>query len=188
MVVNLENPLKEGGDQQGVVAFAGKRDKRQRVEKVGCVTFYIEKSGFGGKIIGWESSEPINHIEIPSLGFICLGISDECIDGTDIESITLPRDKEDIFLYSDYNYTRVKKIIIPKQAKCFKKSGIFRDEALGDLREIEFEDPCGWGVDKNIIDDPEKMCDYVLRSCKNSQYGLTLKKTFLNRVRYWLGL
>ncbi len=187
----MDSKISKEKQKQGIVAFAGKVDGSARygysgvkIVEIGSVTYYIEEGGIAGTIIGWESTEPINHLNIPSIGYIQLRI--DCLKGTEIESITLQRNKETLYLSSDY--TRVKKIIIPKEAKSFKIHGISRYETLGDIREIEFEAPCGWGIKKEIIADPKKTYEYILEQARDSKYDIELKKTLSNKISYWLGL
>lgn len=198
MSVSKIEKITEEKEKQGIVAFAGRVDGRGgelglskgvKVYKIGSITYYIDEYEYQGNIIGWESTELINHIDLPSipnLGYMQIAIKKDCLKGTEIESITLQRNRKDLRLSQDYQ--NVKKVIIPKEAKKVKIHRILSFDTLGDIREIEFEAPCGWGIKKDIIADPKKTYEYILEQGKNSKYDIVLEKTLSNRISYFLGL
>lgn len=175
---------------RGIVAYAGKIDGKDyqgescKIETIGDVVFYIEKSNYGFHLIGWESKKAITHLELPSR---VRGIKEECLKNTSIKSVTFPRTMKSISYNisgrTDLNLgiNRVEKIVIPKETVEFSA----RYCLLGSIEEIEFEDPCGWGVSKKIITDPKKMYEYFLES----EYGVTLKKSnsIIRKILYKLG-
>ena len=73
----------------------------------------------------------------------------------------------------------VQKIVIPKETEAFWA----KPELMGSIREVEFEDPCGWGVSKRIINDPKKMYEYIVKKGE-----VQLHKSFINKIKYKLGL
>lgn len=194
MSVSKIEKIIEEKEKQGIVAFGGKVDGNVRYGQescqkvtIGCLTFYIEENCYLGKVIdakviGWESTEPINHIEMPTTE-VFMTFDEEMLESTGIESVTLSRKtKHSIFPWS---WKHAKKIIIPKETKRFEVKNFVR---MKELREIEFEDPCGWGVSKKIINDPSKMREYLIEIGEGRNYPTILEKTFLNKIRYWLGL
>ena len=177
---------------KGFVVAAGKTDSEEyKTLKEGVVTFYLGKDNYGiDSIVGWGSTEPIKHLEIPSGEFT--NIDDRCLVDTGIESITLPR-SEVFVLYAEvanidgapkygyYGPTCIKKVIIPKETKFFASNKDILESSS--ITEIEFEDPCGWGVKKKIITDPKKMYNYLING-----YRVKLRKSTINRIKYKLGL
>ena len=164
-------------ESRHVVVYGGETNaKKYKTYKKGSVTFYIEG---GSHLAGWESTEMIDCLELPaSISYV----PDDCLKH--IDSVMLPRrmecisywrpDRLDLFITNS-----VKKIVIPKETVRFNA----KLSMLGSIGEIEFEDPCGWGVSQKIITDPKKMYEYIVEKGE-----VQLHKSFLKKILYKLGL
>lgn len=176
---------------RGIVAYAGRVDGKDkygndcRVETVGDVTFYFEVNEYYGSLylVGWESTKALTHLNLPLLKLDL--VTEECLKNTCIKSVMFPRsmkyvgywrrERGDLYL----GIRDVQKIVIPKETESFSA----KPELMGSIREIEFEDPCGWGVSKKIITDPKKMYEYIVKKGE-----VQLHKSFINKIKYKLGL
>ena len=122
-------------------------------------------------------------MELPSK--VC-DIDEICLKNTSIKSVMFPRTMKSISYLilgrTDLNLgiTKVDRIVIPKETVGF--SACCR--LLGSIEEIEFEDPCGWGVSEKIITDPKKMYEYIL-----DKESVTLHKSnsIIRKILYKLG-
>ena len=167
----IDKKLEEGNARKsrGIVAFAGRVDGKDnngkdcKVEKIGDVTYYLQKTSDGRFFpIGWESTNEIVHLDLSHYE----DIHSDCLENPKIECVTFPRYMKTISYLrecrADLNLgiTSVKKIIIPKEICEFSAAS----ENMGSIREVEFEDPCGWGVRKKIITDPKKMYEYIFKN------------------------
>ncbi len=139
-------------------------------------------------LVGLESDHPIESLDLSSinrLGFFA--IVGDCLSGMGIKSITLPKgtihyDLFEALEVKGENWRRafdIETVIIPKEVKSFS----IKKEHLGAVKAIKFESPKGWGVKKEIISDPVKMCEYI--RCREET---NLKKSFLNSIKSLFGV
>ena len=164
---------------RGVVVHGGETDdKKFKTYKTGNITFYLDG---GTALVGWESTASIKVIELPDAVEHIRPSVEESLENI---GIMLPRRMTCISYWHPtradlYITNGVKRVVIPKETEQFNaKSGM-----LGSIREIEFEDPCGWGVSKRIINDPKKMYEYIVRKGE-----VQLHKSFIKKIIYKLGL
>lgn len=174
---------------RGIVAYAGKVDGKDyagencKIETIGDVVFYLKKANYGLDLIGWESKKAITHLELPLK--VC-DVNKECLKNTSIKSVMFPRTMKSINYKirgrtdTNLGITEVEKIVIPKETEYF--SAEYR--LLGSIEEIEFEDPCGWGVSQKIITDPKKMYEYILN---NESVSLHKSNSIIRKILYKLG-
>ena len=150
------------------------------------VTFYYIVRASKYYLVGIGSDHLIKNLDLDIgsvVGFS--GIIGDCLSNIGVESICLPRFIDDKFSPLNLeckNWKRafnIETVIIPKEAKLFS----IRKEHLGAVRKIIFESPEGWGVKKEIISDPEKMCEYL-----RSREETNLKKSILNSVKGIFGI
>ena len=192
--VKVEKPsvVQEKRDK-GISFFAGKtNDKSLKKVASGNVVFYLDKYNYCGddtawKIVGIESSAAIECLEIPS-GNIRF-IESSCIEN--VKRLILPRDMKNIMFssptridlqFANFYNSGVVEIVVPKEAESFSVRDI---HALGTIREIEFEDPAGWGLSMDIIGRPKNMYDYFRKGVcelkKRTGIGGMFKKLFGGR-------
>ena len=121
-----------------------------------------------GCIVGWESTRKLECLEAP-IG--CNSIAADCMK--DISTLVCPRDKEKC-LIDRFSMSGVNKIVIPKEA-----TKIVAATRSGSVKEIEFEDPFGWGIKKDILRDPKKTYEYI---CKATTVEKSAAKAFLGKI------
>lgn len=178
-------------NDRGIVAYAGRVDGKDdkgndcRVETVGDVTFYFKVDEYYGflYLVGWESTKALTHLNLPLLKIN--RVTKECLKNTCIKSIMFPRNMKSVGYWrrtrvdQNLDINDVQKIVIPKETEEF----FAKPELMGFIREVEFEDPCGWGVTQKIITDPKKMYEYIVEKGE-----VQLHKSFLKKILYKLGL
>ncbi len=157
-----EEETRKNGDRKarGIVAWAGTTDPNESfVEEVGHVTFYFKRGIVAnapikmGTLIGWESTCAMDCLEAP-VG--CRHIEVDCVK--DITTLVYPRE-EKVFINQLVNLKKsgIKKIVIPKEATYINAPLLRGWEGV-----IEFEDPIGWGIKKDILNDPNKLLQYII--------------------------
>jgi hypothetical protein len=161
---------------RGIVAWGGITDSNECiVEQIGEVTFYFEKQIVNnrpikmGCIVGWESTRELECLEAPTG---CKSIARDCMKG--ISTLVCPRDNEKC-LIDRFALSGVTKIVVPKEATQIVTTGL----RSGSVKEIEFEDPFGWGIKKDILRDPKKTYEYV---CKATKLEKSAAKAVLERL------
>lgn len=168
-----EQRKKEEKLARGIVASAGITDPSQcTVRKIGHVTFYLQNRE--QYLVGWESTRKLDCLELPKG---CKYMADACIKN--VTTLVCPRGTKLIDLstqFTDFDGSGVKKIVIPKEVKCIKS-----EYRLGNVEEIEFEDPYGWGMKKNARMDSKEaykyMCQYLYNCVHSTRNGLPSLET-----------
>lgn len=161
---------------RGIVAWGGITDPDACfVEQIGDVTFYFEKEILDnravnrGRIVGWESTREVDCLEAPAGSRY---VAKDCMKG--ISTLVCPRDKETCFV-DRFVSSGAKKIVVPKEAT--RVVAMMRSTSV---HEVEFEDPFGWGIKKDILCDPKKTYEYIRKAInlKKSAAKAVLERLF----------